>query len=793
MPASMKRAFACLLTSALLFAGHVFAQGTRADYERAERVLNGSLADLVVDGSVAPNWIRQSSRFWYLKRTGQEKQFVLVDAERNTRGPAFDHEKLAAALSAATGRTYKATALPFNAFQFTGAGQSIEFDIAPSHYSCDLAAWRCESRGAARGGAFGGRGGGRGGRGGDEAEGPPRLPGQSPDGVWVAFTRDNNLWVRSVVAGQQIQLTTDGTELQPYATGWPNLGDLVREATGTGGSTPSTAGTMVSWSPDSSKIETFRLDMRTAPPAYALEVSPPNRFLPLAYSYHYAYPSAPVLPTASWLIFNVKTGKRVDVDAPPEEILYGGGELAQWFRNSREIHFRHIDRGYSRIRFMAADAETGKARTIIDEKSEDYVEASKFQTRLVNDGEEIVYSSERDGWNHLYLLDGKTGAVKNRITKGEWPVRSIDRVDEKERVVYFSAGGKEPGEDPYLRHDYRVGFDGLGLKLLTPENADHAVAYSPDGKYMVDTYSRVDLPPVSVLRRAADGSVAMELEKTDISRLVATGWKQPERFKAKGRDGKTDVYGVLWRPTNFDPSRKYSVIEQIYSGPQSFFAPDTFAAFRNASQVFAELGFVAVQIDGMGTDGRSHAFHAVAWKDLGDGGLPDHIAALKQLAEKYPYIDLSRVGIWGHSAGGYNSTNAMLTHPEFYKVAVSSAGNHDHRLDKAGWVEQWMSYPAGKWYEEQSNITLAPKLQGKLFLAVGDVDDNVTPVSTMKLAAALVQAGKDFDFLIMPNAAHGFGGDPYFQRRRWDFFVKNLLGVTPPEGYKITPRPPETN
>ena len=742
--------------------------------------MKGSLGKLVIDGTVTANWQGQTSRMWYRKTAGESKEFILLDAERLTRGPAFDHEKMAASLSKATGKTYTAKTLPFDEFRMAASG-AFEVDAEGTSWSCDLAAARCTSLGPARPRTA--AGGGR--RGADREE--PRDPGRSPDGVYVAFVRDHNLWIRTLISGQEFQLTSDGMELQPYATGWKNLGDFVREATGAAGSVPPTqAGPMVSWSPDSTKIATFRLDMRSAPPAYALQVSPATRFLPIVYEYAYAYPSAPVLPTATPLILDVKTGKRVDV-AAPQQILYGGGMNASWFKNSREIYFRQEERGFSRIQLLAADAATGKIRVIIDEKPDDYVEASKFQTRFVNNETEVVMTSERDGWNHIYLHDAATGAVKNRITSGEWAVRSMDRLDEKSRIVYFSAGGKEPGEDPYLRHLYRVNFDGSGLKLLTPENADHQVSFSPDGRYFVDVYSRVDLPPVSVLRRAEDGSILRELEKTDVSKLIASGWKQPERFKAKGRDGKTDVYGVLWRPTNFDPAKKYAVIEQIYAGPHSFFAPATFAAYRNACQVFAELGFLCVMVDGMGTDGRSHAFHAVSHKNLGDGGLPDHIAAIQQLAAKYPFMDMTRgVGIYGHSAGGYNSTNALLTHPGFYKVAVSSAGNHDHRLDKAGWVEQWMGYPAGKWYEEQSNITLAPKLQGKLLLAVGDVDDNVTPISTLKLAAALVQAGKDFDLIIMPNAAHGFGNDPYFVRRRWDFFVRHLMGVAPPEGYQIS-------
>lgn len=787
----MKRFYTLTISVLLLFSAAV-AQNVRQAYERAEAVLNGSLGKLVVDGSVRPEWARQSPTFWYLKTAGDTKEFLLVNAAEGTRALAFDQAKMAVALGKATGKTYNAKELPFD-FITLDANGAIEVDAEGSHWSCNLDEEKCANIGPARPAGRGGRGGGgrggRGGRGGEEA-GVPRVPGESPDGVWVAFVRDNNLWVRTVTAGQEIQLTTDGTPLEPYATGWVNLGVLVEQQTGKvaeGGAPSGNQSPMVDWSPDSTKIATFHLDMRDAPPAFALEVSPPNRFLPIPYSYNYAYPSAPVLPTTTPIIFDVKTRKRVNVQAEPEQLLYGGGGNYRWFENSQAIYFNHTERGFKRMQMLVADAETGKVHVVIDEHPKDYVEASKFQYRLIHDGEEYIYTSERDGWNHLYLLDAN-GNVKNKITSGDWAVRSIDRVDEAKRIVYFSAGGKEPG-DPYLRRVYSVGFDGSNMKLLTPEDADHVPTFSPDGQYFVNNYSRVNLPPVSVLRKA-DGALVMNLEKSDISKLQAAGWKEPERFKEKGRDGTTDIYGVLWRPTNFDPSKKYPIIEQIYTGPQGFFAPDTFAAYRNGCQVMAELGTLCIMVDGMGTDGRSHAFHAVSWKNLGDCGLPDHIAAMKQLAEKYPYMDLTRVGVYGHSAGGYGSTHAMLTHPEFYKVAVSSAGDHDMRLDKAGWVEQWMSYPAGKWYSDQSNITLAKNLQGKLFIAVGDVDDNVTPVSTMKLAAALVEAKKDFDFLIMPNAAHGFGNDPYFVRRRWNFFVRYLLDETPPENFQITPATP---
>jgi dipeptidyl aminopeptidase/acylaminoacyl peptidase len=407
-------------------------------------------------------------------------------------------------------------------------------------------------------------------------------------------------------------------------------------------------------------------------------------------------------------------------------------------------------------------------------------------TRTLNGGREIVWSSERDGWNHFYLYDAETGALKNRITSGEWAVRAINAIDEKARVLYFSAGGREPGRDPYLRHLYKVGLDGTGLTLLTPEDADHNVTFSPDGAFFVDEYSRADVPTVSVLRRAQDGGVVKELERADVSRLQAIGWKAPEPFKAKAADGKTDLYGLIWRPTNFDPNRKYPVIENIYTGPHGAFVPKTFAAYRHQQQAIAELGFITVFVDGRGTAFRSKAFRDVSYRNLGQGaGGDDHIAVMKQMAAKYPFMDLARVGVWGHSAGGYDSTHAILAHPEFYKVAVSSAGCHDNRMDKAIWNEQWMGWPVDKHYEEQSNYTLAKNLQGRLFLAHGDVDENVPMPATIKLVDALVAANKSFDLLIMPNRPHSFGNDPYFVRRRWDYFVKNLLGVEPPVNFQI--------
>jgi dipeptidyl aminopeptidase/acylaminoacyl peptidase len=387
--------------------------------------------------------------------------------------------------------------------------------------------------------------------------------------------------------------------------------------------------------------------------------------------------------------------------------------------------------------------------------------------------------SERDGWNHLYLYDGVTGAVRQQITKGEWPVRSVVDVDEQQRQIWFSASGMTPGRDPYFVHFYRINFDGTGLTALTTADAHHAISLSPDKAYFVDTYSRVDQPPVSELRRATDGSVVLALEKADSGELVKAGWKAPETFVAKGRDGKTDIYGVIYRPANFDPARKYPVIENIYAGPHGAFVPKAFGAY-NQMQAQADVGFMVVQIDGMGTNFRSKAFHDVAWQNLKDAGFPDRILWHKAVAAKYAYYDISRVGIYGTSAGGQSSLGGLLFHPDFYKVAVSSVGCHDNRMDKIWWNEQWMGWPIGPHYAESSNVDNAHRLQGKVLLVVGELDQNVDPSSTMQVVNQLIKHNKDFDLLVIPGAGHGSGG-AYGEHKRYDYFVRHLLGVKPPE------------
>jgi dipeptidyl-peptidase-4 len=739
------------------------AQGTPQDFERAEKFLPGNVRHLVVDGTVFPNWIGTTSRFWYRKEIGRESQFVLVDPEKNTSGPAFDQARLAATLSREMRQPVQATALPFQSFEFLEDGSAIQFEADNQQWTCKLVDYSCTRK---------------------PAKPPDPYERISPNGRWAAYVKDHNLYLRDTSTGTILQLTRDGEAGYDYATPLPTLRTLVEQGTQNPKERPG-----VFWSPDSSKLVTYRMDSRNAGRFTSLQFVPPDQIRPKAYTVVYPLPGE-VLPEAQPIIFDIQTGKQIEVKTKPLEMQFQGGAYFEWMPDSKHFYYDHDSRGEKRIEVREVDAETGEQRIMVQESSDTYVDPGETFFRLIHDGEEILWSSERSGWNQLYLYNGKTGQLENAVTQGDWVVRQISSVDEKAREVYFLASGREKGEDPYLTHLYRANFDGSGLQLLTPENANHAVSVSPDGKYFVDNYSRVDLPGESVLRRA-DGSTVRVLERTDDSALLKTGWKYPIPFEGKAGDGKTDLYGLIWRPSNFDSSKKYPVIEQVYTGPQGFFVPKSFrGAYFGSEQPIAELGFVVVMVDGRGTTGRSRTFHEFSYRNLG-GAFADHVAMIKQMAAKYPYMDLTRVGIYGTSAGGYGSAHAILQFPDFYKVCASTSGDHDARLDKAWWNELYQGYPVEKDYAEQANESLAGNLKGHLLLIHGDVDDNVHPVETMRLVDALMTANKNFDMLFVPNMFHGDSGPHahYVTVRRWDYFVQYLLGVTPPQGFEIKEEP----
>jgi dipeptidyl aminopeptidase/acylaminoacyl peptidase len=748
-----------LLLAAALAATPAAAQGTLEDYRRASG-LSRSLAGLTVNVVSSPTWVDDGPRFWYRRTVPGGAEYVLVDAATLEKRPAFDHARLAAALSAVLETSHTALTLPFSSFEYRDGGTAIRLTVRGSQWRCDLAAYTCARTGPAPGGGGGaGAGGGTGGG----AGGGQQAVRASPDGQWEALIRNYNVAVRRTGSTDVRLLSHDGSEGSAYT-----LGSL-------------------RWSPDSRMLAVHRTTPGYRRMVPYIQAAPEDQLQPKLSEIFYRKPGD-VLDTHQPVLFHVADGRQLVVSNALFPNPYQLTSL-QWREDSRALTFEYNQRGHQVYRVIEVDAATGAARALISEEPEtffSYRNASGSQsdagTRFrhdIDDGREILWLSERDGWRHLWLYDGATGRVKNQVTRGDWVVRAVDSVDVARRQVWFRASGRHAEQDPYFVHYYRVDFDGRNLVAFTEADGTHTVTYSPDGQYYVDVWSRVDQPPVAELRRTSDRSVLLELERGDMTAQLATGWRPPEVFVAKGRDGVTDIWGVIVRPTSFDPARSYPVIEQIYAGPQGSFVPKSFSAM-SPLQPLAELGFIVVQIDGMGTANRSKAFHDVAWRDLGDAGFPDRILWHRAVAARYPYYDLTRVGIYGGSAGGQSALGGLLFHPDFYHVAVSSVGCHDNRMDKIWWNEQWMGWPLGPHYEASSNVVHAHRLQGRLLLVVGAMDTNVDPASTMQVVDALVRADKYFDLLVLPGAGHGSGGD-YGTRKRYDFFVQHLLGVTPPD------------
>jgi dipeptidyl-peptidase-4 len=519
-------------------------------------------------------------------------------------------------------------------------------------------------------------------------------------------------------------------------------------------------------------------------------------------AWKYPLPGDAHVPMIERVIIDIDGPNVVRLKMPPDQhrstlcdhIACRGGEWSdvQWSDDSMHLAFVSTSRGHREEQMRIADAATGDIRDVFAENVETFFESGngRVNWHYLPASNEIIWFSERDNWGHLYLYDATTGKVKNQITTGEGNVTQVISVDEKTRTIFFLGVGREKGRDPYFIHFYRVGFDGKNLALLTPDNTNHDVALSPDGKYFVDTFSTPDVPPVSVLRDAS-GKQIVALEKADISKLVAIGWKPAIPFTVKARDGQTDIYGLMFKPTNFDPAKKYPIINHIYPGPQTgSVGSRSFAAVRGDTQALAELGFIVVEIDGMGTPWRSKKFHEAYYGDMGDNTLPDQVAGMKQLGQKYSWIDIDRAGIYGHSGGGYAAAGAMFHYPDFFKVGISEAGNHDNREYEDDWGEKWQGLleakaSGGDNYDSQANQNFAKNLKGKLLLAHGTMDNNVPPYNTLLVVNELIKANKDFDLLLLPNRNHGFGNEAYMVRRRWDYFVRYLLGGEPPQGYEL--------
>ncbi len=602
----------------------------------------------------------------------------------------------------------------------------------------------------------------------------------SPDGKKSAFIKDWNLWVRDTETQKETQLTTDGIKDFGYATdnaGWKHSDRAI-----------------LVWSPDSKKIATFQQDQRGVSEMYLVST---NVGAPTLQAWKYPLPQDKEIVKIQRVIIEIDSPKVIRLKMAPDDhrstqcddvSCSGGWDDVEWSADGKNLVFVSTSRDHKKENLRVADAATGNVREVYEEISPTQFESGQgtVNWHYLSGTNEFIWFTERDGWGHLYLYDFATGKLKNQITSGEFAVWQVLKTDEENRVIYFTAGGREKGRDPYFGHFYSIGFDGKNLKLLTPEDANHQISLSDDEKYFVDNYSKPDMPTVSVLRDLS-GKLVANLEKTDISRLAATGWKAPTPITVKSRDSKWDLYGLMFTPTNLDPNKKYPVVDYIYPGPQSGgVGSRAFSAARNDNQALAELGFIVVVIDGSCNPLRSKAFHDSCYGDMGDNTLPDQVEGIKQLAKKYPYMDIEKVGIWGHSGGGFATADAMFTYPDFFKVGIAESGNHDNRNYEDDWGERYIGLMQGDNYEKQANQINAKNLKGKLLLAHGGMDDNVPPQNTYLVVDALIKANKDFDLIIIPNARHGYGqASFYMMRRRWDYFVKNLMGGEPPKEYEL--------
>ena len=687
--------------------------------------------------------IAGTHNFWYLTQTPKGMEFFLIDAESKEISAAFDQERIATELSNhMIDSNINPYRLPFRRVNFNSTLDSIFFRVDRYNYALSLADYKLkrttvqEYRGPSYWEAY------------KERE---KDKVKSPDGKYEAYISEGNLWVTKLSNGEKKQLSNDGTVADYYSSN-------------------------IYWSLDSKKIVCSKYRPGGDRKLNIIYSSPEDQLQPKVLTYDYPKPGD-ALPVRRPTLFIIEEGKQINFVFPNIDEQYFLGSI-QWNDNSESFTFHFNRRGHRQYIVYSGDIN-GKLHTVVDEKADTFIYYNMLYTYWFKNSDELLWISERDGWRHLYLYDVPSGKIKRQVTSGNWVVKDVIHVDEENRTAIIKACGKDEEIDPYLEKYYKVSLDNGRMTVLTPENANHSVTFSSDYKYMVDTYSRVDLVPKIVVRSADDGKVVFTPgNQPDISEALAAGWRMPEVFSAKGRDGETDIWGMIIRPTDFDPNKTYPVIEYIYAGPHDSHVPKSFAIAHRSGEL-AEIGFITVMIDGMGTANRSKAFHDVCWQNLKDAGFPDRIAWIKAAAEKNPEMNIDNVGIYGMSAGGQNAMGALLFHPEFYKVGVSSCACHDNRMDKMWWNEQWMGYPIGKHYEESSNMVNAHLLEGELMLLLGEIDNNVDPSSTLQVVDKLIKHDKEFEFVMLPGENHTHGGK-YGERKRRDFFVKHILKVDPP-------------
>ena len=777
---SLSKTLALLLASSLV--GTVLAQQPRvyttADYAQAEKFMPYNTNPLVLHSVEKPEWMADG-RAWYRDTGTTGNTFMLLDPAKGTKTRAFDQAKLATALQAAklagaNGVTIDPNHLPINMFTLSKSDQVVNLSIYGQRVSCDLTgAGVCTvlDKAPASAGVSGGL---------DVA----------PNGQQAAFIRDWNLWLRDLATGRETQLTKDGVKDFGYATdnaGWTRSDNPI-----------------LVWSPDSKRIATFQQDQRKTGELYLTNVTYGH---PTLTTLKYPLPGDKDVTMIERVVIDLEKENKpkvVRLKMPPDQhrstlcddVSCKGGsgwDDVQWSADSQSLAFVSTSRDHKQEWMRIANPKTGAVREVFSETSPTYYESGndKVNWHYLAASNEVLWFSERDNWGHLYLYDAQTGKQKLQITKGDWNVTQVLGIDEKARVLYFLGVGKELSNDPYFPMYYRVNFDGTGMQLLTSERADHVITPSPDNRFFIDTFSTPIAPQITVVRDAM-GKTVLDVARQDISRLKAVGWIPPVQMQVKARDGETDIYGLLFRPTNFSTEKSYPIINHVYPGPQTgSCGPRTFLAAHGDLQALAELGFIVVCMDGMGTPFRSKSFHDAYFNNLGDNTIPDQVAGMKQLAQRYPWIDLKRAGIYGHSGGGNATAAAMFHDPDFFQVGISESGNHDNRNYEDDWAEKWNGLLVTKAdgtsnYDSQANEAAAKNLKGHLLLAHGTMDDNVPPSNTLLVVDALIKANKDFDLLMIPNAHHGYAeAAQYMTRRRWDYFVRNLADATPPHEYAM--------
>jgi len=753
------------------------------NYSQADQFLPVNVVPLLYNMTVIPNWIDGTDKFWYINTGRYGKEFVLVDVANATRKSAFDRKRLAQALAYASGIKVDPSNLPFSniifrqaTVEFLALNKTWQFDlksqgikeVKPGRVLLNFLRPRRhgENRAISEIRAF-------------KLAGPGEL--LSPDSTRAIYVQDHNLWMKEIATGRKYPLTSNGSQDYAYAERSGTVLHPVSQARLNETPLPYAV-----WSPDSRRIATFRMNQRNVTPLYLLEYVPDNNSRPEPWMYRFAMPDEKHVPVYEPVIIDVLEKKVIPVSHEPQpevSLMDTDEDVLQWWSDNGQVTYSlFADRGEKALHLLETNPQNGQTREILNESSPTYIEAnldyaSLPNARVLKNGD-IIWFSEKSGYGHLYLYDRK-GMQKNAITSGNWVVRELLYVDENSSQVYFTAGGREPGRDPYFRHLYKANLNGSGLTLLTPENADHNIQVSPKGTAFVDTYSRIDLPPVTVLRDLS-GNIILTLEEGDIGNLTGMDWMPPESFSVKALDGKTDLYGLLIKPTGFNASKKYPVVETVYPGPWIIVTAKSFPSDMSwvnkifwRGQALSELGFIVVIMDGPGTPYRSKEFHDASYGHLGDaGGLPDHINALKMLANERPYMNLDRVGMFGHSAGGFMTAQALLSYPDFYKVGVASSGDHDSRFYGSFWGEKYEGLNAS--YMEQITSRKAGNLTGDLLLITGDVDDNVNPCMTMQLVDALINADKPFDMLVMTNGNHDLSYDPYYLHRLFGYFTEHL-------------------